>query len=68
MEPGGALNWILVTAMLAMALFGGLAVRITLRDGSSIEADSNPRKFWIFVGGCGAVRFVLLIQALLNVR
>lgn len=68
MEPGGALNWILAAALLATTLFGGLAQRITLRDGSIIDGDSNPRKFWMFVGGCGLVGFVLLIQALLNVR
>ncbi|MGI4879640.1 MAG: hypothetical protein ACRYG4_19365 [Janthinobacterium lividum] len=55
-------------AMLATALFGGLARRITLRDGSTIDSESNPKTFWMFVGGCGFVGFALLIQALLNFR
>ena len=68
MVPGGLLNWILAVAMLATALFGGLARRITLRDGSIINGESNPKTFWLFVGGCGLVGFALLIQALLNFR
>ena len=68
MVPGGLLNWILAVVMLATALFGGLARRITLRDGSIINGESNPKTFWLFVGGCGLVGFALLIQALLNFR
>jgi len=68
MEPGGLLNWILAAAMLATALFSGLARRITFRDGSIIDGESNPKTFWIFTGGCGLVGFALLIQALSNFR
>lgn len=68
MEPGGLLNWILAAAMLATARLGGLARRITLRDGSTIDGESNPKTFWIFIGRCGLVGFALLIQALLNFR
>jgi hypothetical protein len=68
MEPGGPLNWMLAAAMLAAALFGGLARRITFRDGSVIDGDRNAREFWMLVGGCGIVGFALLIQAVLNIR
>lgn len=68
MEPGGLLNWILAAAMLATALIGGLARRITFRDGSIMDGERNPRRFWMFVGLCGFVGFDLLIQALVNVR
>ena len=68
MEPGGLLNWMLAMAMLATALFGGLARRISLRDGFIIDSDSNPKTFWLFVGGCGLVGLALLIQALSNFR
>lgn len=68
MESGGLLNWILALALLATALFAGLARRITLRDGSVIDGSSSPRMFWMFVGGCGLVGFTLLMQALWNVR
>ena len=68
MEPGGLLNWILAVAMLATAFFGGLARRISFRDGSIIDGGSNPRMFWMFVGGCGLVGLALLAQAVLNVR
>jgi hypothetical protein len=63
MTPGSPLNWILAVAMLAVALFGGLARRITLRDGSVIDGDKHPRFFWMFVGGCAVVGIALLIQA-----
>ena len=68
MTPGGLFNWILAIALLATALFGGLARRITLRDGSAIDSDTQPRTFWIFVTGCGIVGIGLLIQAAMNVR
>lgn len=68
MEPGGLLNWVLAAAMLATALFGGLARRISLRDGSKIDSDTHPRALWMFVGGCAVVGMALLIQAVLNER
>jgi hypothetical protein len=64
--PGSPLNWILAVAMLALALFGGLARRITLRDGSIIDGDKHPRFFWMFVGGCSLVGGALLIQAVMS--
>ena len=67
MEPGGPLNWVLAAAMLAGALFGGLARRITLRGGFTIDGDTDPRSLWLFVGGCTVVGLALLIQAVLNV-
>ena len=68
MEPGGALNWTLAAAMLATALFAGLARRITFRDGSTIDGDTHPRALWMFVGGCAVGGIALLIQAMFNVR
>jgi membrane protein required for beta-lactamase induction len=68
MKPGGLLNWMLAAGMLATALFGGLARRITLRDGSAIDGDTHPRALWMFVGGCTVVGIALLIEAALNVR
>lgn len=66
MEPGSPLNWILAIAMLATALFGGLARRITLRGGEIIDGDTYPRYFRMFIGSCGIVGIVLLIQAVLG--
>jgi hypothetical protein len=57
---------ILAVAMLAVALFGGLARRITLSDGSIIDGDKTPRVFWMFVGSCALVGVALLIQAMLG--
>lgn len=66
MEPGSPLNWILAIAMLATALFGGLARRITLRGGEVIDGDTHPRYFWMFIGSCAIVGIALLIQAVLG--
>jgi hypothetical protein len=68
MTPGGPLNWIIAFAMLAVALIGGLARRITLRDGSVIDGETNPRAFWMFIGGCAIGGFTLLVQAALSFR
>jgi hypothetical protein len=54
--------------MLAVALFGGLARRVRLRGGSALDAATQPRMFWMFVGGCAIVGLALLLQAVLSFR
>lgn len=68
MEPGCLLNWVLAAAMLATALFGGLARRITLRGSYVIDGDTRPRELWMFVAGCTVVGIALLVVAVLHVR
>lgn len=64
MTPSDPLNWIVAFAMLAFALFGGLAGRVTLRGGVIIDSETSPRTFWLFIGGCAMVGLTLLLRVM----